>query len=153
MPLDVSACLNFYRSHGIQFAYPDIWELQEESDGDGDITVTVSTDGTCFWAIRILSTAPGPRDVVSSCVEAFREEYEDLDEYPHSESLAEQPAYGRMLEFSCLELINTVSLSCVRTGSFSLLVWWQGTDHELEEIRPVFQQMTQSVRVSNLLDA
>lgn len=148
MPLDVTGCLNQYNDHGVLFAYPDIWELQEEVDGNGDIVLTVSTEGTCFWALRILTERPAASDVISSCVAAFREEYEDMDEYPLSGYLAEMPASGRMLEFSCLELINSVCLYSITAANFSLLVWWQGTDHELDDIRPVFEQMTNSVRVS-----
>ncbi len=152
MPLDVSGCLNDYEAHGIRFQYPDIWEIQEESDTDGDVVITVLTEGTCFWTIRVLNSRPSPLEIMNSCVAAFREEYEDLDEYSESGVLAGLPATIRLLEFSCLELINTVSLSCVRAGEFSLLVWWQGTDHELGEIRPVFEKISGSVRIARRQD-
>lgn len=152
MVLDLSGCLQFYDNHGICFEYPDIWELAEETQPDGDLLIMVSKDETCFWAIRILVGSPAPPDVVGSCVSAFREEYEDVDEYPGSGTLAEMPAYGRDLEFSCFELLNTVSLKSVRGPEFTILVWWQGTDHELEEVRPVLEQMTQSVRIRKLME-
>lgn len=152
MTLDVSGCLNHYEAHGVQFDYPDIWELHEEQDAEGDLLITVSTDGTCFWALRLLPACPAPSDIVNSCVAAFREEYEDVDEYPETTQLADLPAFARTLEFSCMELINSVFLASVRGRDFSLLLWWQGTDHELEEVRPVFEQMARSVRICSLLD-
>ena len=147
MGLDVSGCLKRYETHGVQFEYPDIWALTEEKDANGDIEVTVTTDGSVFWVLRILTDCPLPRDVISSFIKAFEEEYDDVDEYPRTASLANLPADSREVDFSCLELINSACVSCVRSLEFSLLVWWQGTDHELEEIRPVMEQMTDSVRM------
>lgn len=147
MGLDLSGCLNRYDSHGVRFDYPDIWELSEE-ETDGDTTITVLTDGTCFWTLRILRGRQSPPEVVNSCVAAFREEYEDVEETSSEVRLADMPAYSRELEFSCLELLNTVSLACVRTMELTLLIWWQGTDHELRDLRPVLETITDSVRVS-----
>ncbi|MCA9034835.1 MAG: hypothetical protein KDA91_06895 [Planctomycetaceae bacterium] len=147
MALDVSGCLNRYEAHGISFEYPDIWSISEEVDESGDVEVTVNADGSSFWVIRLLRDCPLPRDVVASWLEAFRDEYQDIDEYEKSGSVAGLPADSRDVEFSCLELINGASVSCVRTLDFSLLVWWQGTDHELTDLRPVLEQMTGSVRL------
>ena len=66
--------------------------------------------------------------------------------------LAEMPAYARDVEFSCYELMNTSSMQSVRTSDFTLLVLWQGADHELEEYRPVLDAMTDSVRADSLQD-
>lgn len=151
MDLDLSGCLNRYESHGVLFDYPDIWELSEQNEPDGDIVVTVAANGTCFWTLRILPSCPAPPEVVGSCVEAFREEYEDMEESATHQSLAEMPAYTRELNFTCFELINTAVLSSVRTMEFTLLVWWQGTDHELAETREILDHMTGSLRVVSLL--
>ncbi len=152
MALDLSGCLNPYEAHGVRFLYPDIWELSEEQDAGGDVTITVLSDGAWFCTLRILADRPAPPDVVSSCIAAFREEYDDLDEYPSAIRLAEMPAVSRELEFSCLELINSASLCSVRGSEFTLLCWWQGTDHELQEVRPILEQMTSSVRILSLLE-
>lgn len=151
MTRDISGCLNRYESHGVVFEYPDFWELSEQREPEGDVVVTVAADGTCFWTLRILFTSPPPPEVVSSCVSAFREEYDDVEELTLPQSLAEMPAYCRELNFTCFELINTVVLSSVRTLEFTLLVWWQGTDHELGEARELLEHITNSLRVVSLL--
>ena len=148
MSLDVSGCLNHYDSGGVRFDYPDVWDLHEDQEPDGDRIITVSTEGTCFWVLRVLTGRPAAKDVVEACIAAFREEFEDIEESSDSIQLAALPAYSRQLEFSCMELINSVSLACVRGSQYSLLVWWQGTDHELTDVRPVFEQMTRSVQFS-----
>lgn len=153
MAFDVSGCLNEYDNHGVLFEYPDIWELVEQPEEDGDILITVSTEGTCFWSLRILRSSPSPVEVVNSCVAAFREEYEDLDEYPGNDLLAGMSGSGRDLEFSCFELINSASLRSVQGPQFTVLVWWQGTDHELDEVRSVLEKMTQSVQIRGFLES
>jgi hypothetical protein len=136
MTIDFQDCLASYSKHGVQFSYPDIWEIDERMEG---------TD-------VIVHGCPPPPQAVDSCVEAFQEEYEDLEVTTTECKVAEMPAYSRNLQFICLELTNTVGLCSVRTTDFTLLIWWQGTDHELEEAQPMIDHMTRSVRAVSLID-
>lgn len=136
-----------YDNHGVRFAYPDIWEIEELND-DGDIVITVSSENTCFWTLRLLPGCPSPTQVVDSCVQGFQEEYPEAEVEACEAQLAEMPAAARDLEFFCMELLNSAVLRCVRTSDFSVLVWWQGTSHELQETRPILDMMTASVRIS-----
>ena len=145
-----ASCLVPYEGHGIGFEYPGYWEIIEEVDGT-DVLITVATDSSCFWALRILYGCPRPDEVVNSCIEAFKDEYDDPEVTETGGVLAEMPAFCREVEFSCFELLNSVALSSVRSSKMTLLVWWQGTDHELESIRPILDRMTQSVRILDLL--
>lgn len=151
MTIELKDCLAHYKDHGVVFVYPDIWQLQEQMD-DEDVIIQVSASETCFWTLRILPGCPAPPQVVNSCVTAFEEEYDDLEVAETSCSLAEMPAFSRDLDFFCLELTNSVGLRSVRTNDFTLLVWWQGTQHELAEFRPIIEQMTLSVRTEQLMD-
>ena len=147
MTLDVSDCLKIYEAHSVQFSYPDIWEISEDIDANGDVDLTVSTDGSVFWVLRVLHDCPLPQNVMASWLQAFRDEYEDVDEYPRSMAMASLPADAREINFSCLELINSAVACCIRSLDFSLLVWWQGRDRELEEVGAVMEQMTDSVSI------
>lgn len=152
MNIPIEASLVPFEKHGVRFFYPDIWELEETGGDDDDIVVTISSDGTCFWTIHILHQCPSPPVVIESCVAAFTEEYEDAEATSVDRHLAEMPAVAQDVEFSCFEMMNTASLQCVRTSEFTLLVLWQGTDHELEEYRQLLEYMTTSVRADSLLD-
>ena len=145
----VESSLLPYEEHDIRFLRPDIWEFEEVKDGD-DIILTVSGENTCFWTLRILPECPAPTDAIESCVAAFRDDYDDIDVNPVETRLAGMPAVAREVEFECLELLNTVGLYSVRTADLTLLVWWQGTDHDLAEYRNLLDQMTQSVRILSL---
>ena len=150
MTIDFQDCLVPWHNYGIQFSYPGIWEIDEEHDGD-DVIVTITANETCFWTLRILPGCPPPPQVVESCVEAFREEYDEIDVDAPSVKLAEMPAYARDVEFFCMELMNKASLRSVRTTDFTLLVWWQGTHHELTENQPMLDHISQSLRADSLL--
>ena len=151
MNIPIESSLVPFQKYGIRFHYPDIWEL-EELGNDDDTVITVMSDGTCFWSIHILNNCPPPPQVIESCVAAFTDEYDDADATPTERQLAEMPAYARDVEFSCFELMNTVSLQSVRTTEFTLLVLWQGTDHELLDYRELLESMTDSVRADGLLN-
>ena len=150
MSLNEATCLVAYEGHGITFEYPGYWELSEEVD-DTDVLITVASDFSCFWALRILHGCPRPDEVVNSCVDAFKEEYDDPEVTEIGGVLAEMPAFCREVEFSCFELLNSVALRSVRSSKMTLLAWWQGTDHELESTRPILDRITQSVRILDLL--
>ncbi|MCH2200405.1 MAG: hypothetical protein MK102_00430 [Fuerstiella sp.] len=149
MRIPIEASLVPFQKHGVRFLYPDIWELEESGNND-DIVITVSSDGTCFWSMHILCGCPPPPQVIESCVAAFIEEYDDTEESSVEQQLAEMPACARDVQFSCFELMNTASLQSVRTTEFTLLVLWQGTDHELVEYRQLLESMTESVRADSL---
>lgn len=150
MKIEFQDCLAGYHKHGISFQYPDFWEMSEQTDGT-DILVTVAADDTCFWMIRILPGCPPPPQVVESCLEAFREEYEEVDVSESDVTLAEMPAYARDVDFYCMELMNSAKFRCVRTTDFTLLAWWQGTFHELEQRQPILEHMMNSVRADRVI--
>lgn len=151
MTFDFQDCLIQYSKHGLSFSYPDIWELHEESEGT-DITISLAPCATSFWTLRIMHECPPPPQVVESCVAAFKEEYDEAEESESKVIVSGMPAYSREIEFVCLELTNSVGLASVRTSDFTILVWWQGTDQELKEFRPIFDHMTRSIQIDALVD-
>lgn len=140
-----------YSGHGVQFDYPSDWQLQEEPTDSGGVMLMVAADDSCFWTLRVMPDRPAPDSVVESCVTGFREEYGEIDISDPDARLAEMPCAARDVEFSCFELLNTAVLRSVRCTDFTLLVWWQGTDHELQSLRGVLDSMTSSLRIGSLL--
>lgn len=134
-----------YQSNGVCFRYPGMWELSEEQN-ENEVTITVTSPETSFWSITILSERPNPEDVNESAVNAFREEYDELDIYPSEIELCHRTSVARDLEFVCLELLNSAFLRAFRTHRFSALVYYQGTDQELEETRTILEMITASLQ-------
>ena len=133
-----------YSAHGVHFEFPDRWELAEESTGS-DVFVTVSSPETSFWSLTLFRDRPSPQQVLTEAVEAYQDEYEELDAYPGEGTLAGRRGLSCDLEFVCLEMINSAFLRVCRTDEFTALVLYQGTDHELNDTRPLLEQITKTL--------
>jgi hypothetical protein len=133
-----------YHSHGVCFRYPEMWELSEEHNDD-EVTITVTSPETSFWSLTIMPERPRPEDVIESAVKAFQDEYEEVDVYPSEVELCHRTSVARDLEFVCLELLNSAFLRAFRTRRFSTLVYYQGTDQELEETRTILESISASL--------
>lgn len=133
-----------YSGHGIRFRYPAHWEISEGRSED-QIDVSVESPGTSYWTVTLFLRNPSPQQVIRTAVGAYREEYDELDAYPAEASLCHRRAVAQNLEFVSLELINSAFLRAFRTGRYTVLVMYQGTDHELEETRETLEEMSASL--------
>ena len=136
--------LETYRGHGVEFQYPEHWELDEQESG-GQISITVASPGTSFWSLSLFPGDPRPDDLVESALSAFRDEYDELDVYP-TPAGAPPGAVARDLEFVCLELINSAFVRAFRVGRRTALVLYQGNDRELEQTRDALEAISRSLR-------
>jgi hypothetical protein len=130
-----------YREFGVQFSYPDHWELSE-SETDALFTITVSSPTSAFWSLTLMFSHPDPADVLDAVENEFRNEYEELDVYPAEDTVSLQPAEGRDIEFICLELLNTAWIRAFRAPHFTGLVLSQFTDLEADESGDVLRGIT-----------
>jgi hypothetical protein len=133
-----------YEGNGIRFRYPAWWELVEQDDGEAT-SITVASPDTSFWSISLFRGSPSPQDVVASAVEAFREEYDEVDVYPCDETMGNRPGVARDVDFVCFELINSAFLRSFQTDRFTVLVLYQGFDGELAETRPLLEAISASL--------
>ena len=138
----------WYDDDGVKFAYPESWELTREDEEAGVVMLTVIGDGTSFWTLALYSGVTAANNLMETAVEAYREEYEEVDVYPVEESLCGFTCEGCDVEFVCLELINTASLRAFETPGFTAVVLYQGTDHELRETRLVLEAITSSLSLT-----
>jgi hypothetical protein len=133
-----------YEGNGIRFRYPASWELVELEDGEST-SITVASPETSFWSISLFRELPSPQQVVASAVEAFREEYDEVDVYPCEEKLGNRAGAARDVDFVCFELINSAFLRSFQTDRFTVLVLYQGFDGELAEMRPLLEAISASL--------
>lgn len=133
-----------YSRHGIRFDYPPEWEVQEQEQ-DNELLITVSSPATSFWTLGLFFDAPSPEHVLRTVINAFEEDYPELDAYQSQAVICGREAVARDLEFVCLEMLNGAWLRAVRMPSLTLLVMYQCTDYEREEFLPQLQGITQSL--------
>lgn len=135
-----------YEGHGIRFRYPAWWEVSVQED-DECASITVDSPETSSWSVSLFFDGPPPEAVVNSAVEAFREEYDEVDVYPSDASAGERPSVARDVDFVCLELISSAFLRSFQTERFTALVLYQGFDGELETTRPLLEAITNSLKL------
>lgn len=133
-----------YDRHGMKFAYPTNWQL-DETESEDEITVSVTNGDTSFWSITLLLDGLSPTEVLDTALNAFREEYGEVDEYPADDELCDHPTRCVDIEFVCLELINSACLRAFRTDRHTVFVLFQATDEEMEETRQVMQAISASL--------
>jgi hypothetical protein len=133
-----------YEGHGIRFLYPAYWELIEQED-DEATSITVSSPDTSFWSISLFRDGVSPLEVLESALEAFREEYKEVDVYPATVKVGERTGVARDVDFVCFELINSAFLRAFQTEHFTVLVLYQGFDGELETTRPLLEAISTSL--------
>jgi hypothetical protein len=133
-----------YHAHGVQFRYPDHWELSDQRERD-QISITVSSPETAFWTVTLFRSRPDPKDVIAAALDAFRDEYKELDDYPSSARLCKRPTVSRDVDFVCLELLNSAGIRAVRAPDFTVLVLYQFTEAERDETGPILERITRSL--------
>ncbi len=140
-----------YQAHGVQFRYPNEWEVSEQRERD-QVSITVSSPDTAFWTVSLFPGCPEPEDIVAAALDAFREEYEELDEYPSRARVCQSRTIARDIDFVCLELLNSAGLRAFRAPQFTVLVLFQLTEAERTEIAPIFEGMTNSLTCAALAE-
>lgn len=135
-----------YAAHGLRFQYPEGWELSEQQQ-ENELLITVSSPDTSFWTLTLLYDRPEPDEIIESALEVFQDEYEDLDIYDSEAKLCRRETLAKDLEFICFELVNSAFLRAVQLPNFSLLVLYQGTDHELEDTLESLEAISTSLKI------
>lgn len=135
-----------YNLHGIRFRYPGEWELTEQDDGEQiSITVTGPPPQAAFWTVTLFPRGPDPSDLVAAAVDAFHEEYDELDDYPSKVKLCKRPTVARDVDFVCLELLNAAGIRAFRAPDFTVFVLYQFTEAERGDAGPILEQITRSL--------
>lgn len=134
-----------FEGHGIRFEYPDDWILHEQSTPE-EITLTVHSPDTCFWSVTLLLDRPEPQRVIESALDAFREEYTEIDVYSGDERLNELPTIACELDFVCHDLISSAFLRAIVAANFTVLVLYQGADLELDTLQTLLEKITASLK-------
>lgn len=137
-------CQHEYSGFGLQFLYPDDWELSEEVD-DEQASITVSSPETAFWSATVIRNRPDPHSVLRAALRAFEEEYEELDIEEAEEAIGDHQSAAAEVNFVCLELTNTAILRVAAMPHFTLLVLYQFQDAEQESS---LQQISDSLVIA-----
>ncbi|HET6424504.1 MAG TPA: hypothetical protein VFG20_12525 [Planctomycetaceae bacterium] len=135
-----------YQKHGIRFEYPTEWTLTDEEQGE-TVNVHVQTPGLAFWTLTLLPSTTSVAEVVDATVEAFEQEYEQVDRYDRGVEFDGIRTAGCDLDFVCLDLVNSACVRAIALAETTALVLFQGEDREWDLYRESFESMTASLLV------
>ncbi len=137
--------ITIYADHGIQFQYPDDWEVEEVDDGHLTTITVNATDGVAFALLTIDTDRPSPVEMANLALQAMRDEYPALDADAVRETIGGHPAVGHDVEFLSLDLTNACAIRAFRTASRSVLIFCQWSDVEDPEIADLLTALRRSV--------
>ncbi|MGD9127179.1 MAG: hypothetical protein PVH19_07340 [Planctomycetia bacterium] len=133
-----------YTKHGIQFQYPENWEL-EENDTDLECqTVSLYNPNGAFWSVSIHPRSTEPQQLLDAVTEAMRSEYQQVEIEEITETIADRELLGRDINFFCLDLTNTACVRCLQGDRATYTIFYQAEDREFNESVPLFLAITTS---------
>jgi len=127
----------------IRFEYPSDWEVDVASTDEGSV-VTAASGETAFWSLALFPKRPGVERVMNSALEAFRDDYDELDIYDEGSDEARR-SKECSLEFVCHELIAGAHLHAFASPAGTALVLYQFADVEREHVSGVLEAISESL--------
>jgi hypothetical protein len=134
-----------YEGHGVRFAYPSDWELEEADDDEAPTVEVQAPGGLAFALVRSDEAAPDPASVADEVLEAMREEYPEIDVAPAMENIAGHHATGYDVEFFSLDFTNGATIRSFRTAERTVLVFGQWSDLGDENFPDLIRAVCRSV--------
>lgn len=134
-----------YSRSGISLAYPKNWTLEEDSDEEAKVNLTLSSPNTAFWTLIVYGELLDLTHAVGQVIGALEAEYPELESHDASEEVAGETLVGKDASFFYLDLTSSVRVRACHQGGSTYLILSQSEDRELETAGPVFQAITQSL--------
>ena len=91
-----------YKNLGVEFAYPENWQITEEHASGWPRGVSLQTPEGGFWLLQVHAAA-NPRELAAEVLNAMRQEYEELEAEPVTELIGDTETIGFDMNFYCLD--------------------------------------------------
>ena len=138
-----------YSNFGVRFSYPEEWAIVDEEHSQWPRRVSVQSPNSGYWELQAYPSSFRPIDLSDQTLEAFREEYEDLDSEPVTEEILDHATTGYDLDFFCMDLLVTCQVRSFSLAGQTILLICQAESREFEMRRDVFEAITRSLFLPN----
>jgi hypothetical protein len=119
--------------------------LVEEEDQQWPRRVTVQSPESAFWELQAYPADTNPQRLADQALDAFRDEYEDVDYEIVSADLNDTQVVGYDLEFFCLDFLVTCQVRSFALGGQTLLLLCQAEGREFRQCQDEFESMSRSL--------
>ncbi len=134
-----------YEKHGLRFAYPDNWTVDEDENSQADAAATVTSPNTAFWSVMYYRGERDVQQLATVALDALKSEYPQMEVDEASTHADVGSACGYDLSFAYVDLLSTATIRAFQHTGGTYLVLSQAEDHELPVVEPVFEAMTESL--------
>lgn len=140
-----------YDAHGIYFASPENWLLEESDMEKADGSLQVANGDGAFWLLKKYPFGTNPDEIIREALEAMQAEYADLEYDRFDRIQFEKAVTGYEITFFCLDLMNVAQVLSFEQDGITYAVFWQTGNqliiHDDEEIptERVLDAMTYSL--------
>jgi hypothetical protein len=135
---------NEFNQWGVQFKYPDNWELQEEA-AEGIHAVTLNCPEGGFWTLSIYDGQIDIEKIVETALEAIKQEYEGVESERSELNYDDTIVAAAEARFYCLDLTNTVCVRAAQSDLATYVVFYQDEDRQFDRNRESFEAVTKSL--------
>ena len=136
--------VNQYHSDGIRFSYPSDWELREEQ-AENQTSIDLIGPATASCSVILLRDCPDAESAVEAAVDAFRDEYDDIDRQEIHEVIANRQTVGCDLDFIYFELCSAVSVRAFCAEYFTALLICQASSDDVDHAEAAFHLVCESI--------
>lgn len=134
-----------YSRFGIQFQYPENWQLWEDQTEGWPFSVSLQSPATAFWSLTLYRKLLPPETVAAEVLAAMRDEYQDLDVSPSRLRTSQGTGTAFDLNFYCLDLLIAGCLQVFDYKDHTFVVLTQAEDREFETAQLVLRAITESL--------
>ncbi|MCL4204748.1 MAG: hypothetical protein KJ000_19905 [Pirellulaceae bacterium] len=134
-----------YNNFGVHFRYPEDWSIVDEEVSEWPRRVSVQSPHSGFWELQAYPSRFLPDDLTQRTLEAFCEEYDDVESEAVSELIMDHPATGFDLDFFCMDLLVSCQVRSFTLAGQTLLLICQAESQEFETRQEVFEAITRSL--------
>lgn len=134
-----------YENFGVEFLYPENWEIVDERLDEWPYRVSVQSPGSGYWELQVYPPDIEPSRLCEQVLQAMRQEYPDLESDSVTEYVYDVPAVGYDLTFFSLDLLVVSRLRALEVAGRTYLLICQAESREFERQGPVFDAITKSL--------
>lgn len=134
-----------FEKNGIRFLYPETWSLTEFGDAEEFQEISLESPEGSIWSVSVFSGDASAEQVIQSCLEALKDQYDDLESFEFSGDYNGFDATGFDADFYCLDFLVTAQTRTLNHGGKIYSFFCQAESREFEKNKDVFNALTLSL--------
>lgn len=130
---------------GVSLAYPENWKLEEDTDEEARLNLTISSPNTAFWTLIVYAETLDLGHLLDQTLAALRAEYPEIEITDADQQIVGHAVRGKDASFFYLDLTSTTRVRALHRGASTYLILAQAEDREMKVAGAVFDAITQSL--------